>query len=69
MPKVTAKNFSNNLLDCSDYYAVIQIQNTGTGIPQQNLTRIFDRFLSIGDRSVGWIFWSLLPSIPHVIYQ
>ncbi|MFW9264403.1 ATP-binding protein [Nostoc sp. CALU 546] len=50
---------TGKVTDClyrSDHYAVIQIQNTGTGIPQQNLTRIIDRFLSIGDRSVGWIF-------------
>lgn len=38
--------------DRSDHYAVIPVQNMDIGIPQQDLTLIFDRFYGVNnDRS------------------
>lgn len=38
--------------DRSHHYAVIPVQNMDIGIPQQDLTRIFDRFYGVNsDRS------------------
>jgi len=40
------------VLDRSDNYAVIKVQDTGIGIPQQEIARIFDRFYRVNsDRS------------------
>ncbi|WP_337884477.1 two-component system sensor histidine kinase RppB [Fischerella thermalis] len=40
------------VLDRSDHYAVIQVQDTGIGIPHNELSQIFDRFYRVNsDRS------------------
>lgn len=40
------------LLDCSNYHALIQVQDTGTGIAPEAQTKIFDRFYRVSsDRS------------------